>query len=338
VRQVWDLYVAANWSTLRPKTQTRYAGDWRQWELYAGVGFVAEDVTPAMLHGFRRALEGRRYSVNMIRGIVSVCKLVYNWAEREELIGRNRWRLYQLKIAKDAQPESPAEYRHEDLEALLRQFDPGKASQWRPWVALTILGAQGVRQVAALQLRWSDLNLRHRVIVWPKATDKRGRDWPQPLGKAAVRALRVARDMAWRQSVQSPFVLYGTRGAPCYTIQSLWKALRHAEEKAGIPHRPQRAGHGFRRMVVGDLATATGNVMLALRAVGDQDARMAKHYLKDRDDELRRAFRVRDRVSVVAASQVPILTDAQVVELLNAPPGSRTQNLGIKSPLLCQLS
>jgi hypothetical protein len=30
--------------------------------------------------------------------------------------------------------------------------------------------------------------------------------------------------------------------------------------------------------------------MLALRAVGDQDARIAKHYLKDQDDEMRRAF------------------------------------------------
>jgi hypothetical protein len=144
--------------------------------------------------------------------------------------------------------------------------------------------------------------------------------------------------MARRQDVQSPFVLYGTRGVPSYTIQSLWKAIRRAEEKAGIPHRPQRAGYGVQRMVVGDLATATGNVMPALRAVGDQDARMAKHYLKDRDDEMRRAFRARDRASVVAASQAPVQRDVQVVDLLSAPPGSRTQNLGIKSPLLCQLS
>ena len=133
------------------------------------------------------------------------------------------------------------------------------------------------------------LDLSRRVVVWPKATDKRGKEWPQPLAKAAVRALRVARDVARRQDVQSPFVLYGTRGVPSYTIQSLWKAIRHAEEKAGIPHRRQRAGHGFRRMVV-----------------GDQDARMAKHYLKNRDDEMRRAFRARDRASVVAASQAPV--------------------------------
>ena len=116
------------------------------------------------------------------------------------------------------------------------------------------------------------------------------------------------------------------------------EGLRHAEETGSIPHQPQRAGHWFRRMVVGDLATTTGNVMLALRAVGDQDARMAKLCLKDRDDEMRRAFRVRDRASVGAASQVQIEADAQVVDLLSAPPGSRTQNLGIKSPLLCQLS
>jgi hypothetical protein len=91
-------------------------------------------------------------------------------------------------------------------------------------------------------------------------------------------------------------------------------------------------------MVVGDLATATGSVMVARRAVGDQDARMARHYLKDRDDEMRRAFRVRDRATVVPWSQALTFEESQVIELLNAPPGSRTQNLGIKSPLLCQLS
>jgi len=53
---------------------------------------------------------------------------------------------------------------------------------------------------------------------------------------------------------------------------------------------------------------------------------------------MRRAFGARDRASVGAASQMPIAVDVQVADLLSAPPGSRTQNLGIKSPLLCQLS
>jgi integrase len=33
----------------------------------------------------------------------------------------------------------------------------------RPRMALTLLGAEGARRVAALRLRWSDLDLRRRV-------------------------------------------------------------------------------------------------------------------------------------------------------------------------------
>jgi hypothetical protein len=53
---------------------------------------------------------------------------------------------------------------------------------------------------------------------------------------------------------------------------------------------------------------------------------------------MQRAFPARDRGSVEAVLQMPIAVDVQVVDLLSAPPGNRTQNLGIKSPLLCQLS
>lgn len=297
LRQLWELYQTACWSSLADNTQRLYADAWKQWELFAGRDSVAEDVTPAMLHSFRRALELRGLGINSIGQVVKTCKLVYNWGEREELLVRNRWRLYKFKVAKRDRPQSPAEYSSEETPALLAQLDPQKRG-WRGWVAITILEQQGVRQVSGLQLKWTDLDLRRRTITWPAETDKNGRVLVQPLRKATVRALRIARDHARRMEVESPYVLYSPkrgREQQCYTPQSLWAALRSAERRAGIEHQRQRAGHGFRRRVVGDLAEATGDTLLALRSVGDRDIRMAEHYRKDRDEQIAGAFKSLDR-------------------------------------------
>ena len=129
----------------------------------------------------------------------------------------------------------------------------------------------------------------------------------QPLRRATVQALRVARDWARRENVKSDYVLYGPaisvarKGGPRaagerpYTIQSFWKALTNAEDRAGVTHRPMRGGHGFRRMVVGDLAALTGDTLLALRSVGDRDPKRAEEYRKDRLDDVKQAFRALDR-------------------------------------------
>lgn len=296
VRELWELYQTAAWSSLAPNTQRLYADDWKRWELFAGRSFVAEDVTPTMLHRFRKELEGKPLGVNSIAQVVKTCKVVYNWGEREEVITRNRWRLFKYKVAKKDKPQSPDEYSPEELAALMAEVDPKRA--WRAWVCLTILAHQGVRQVSGLQLRWSDLRVKERAILWPAETDKNGRPLLQPLRKGTVRALRVARDRAVALGITSPYVIPGTakgKKQGHYSAQSLWAALTGAEERAGVEHKPRRAAHGLRRKVVGDLAAATGDTLLALRLVGDRDPRMAEHYRKSRETEASDAFRRLER-------------------------------------------
>lgn len=310
IRELWELYQTACWSSLSKNTHRLYGDDWKKWELFAGRDTIAEDVTPAMLHGFRRALEQRKLGVNSISQVVKTCKLVYNWGEREEVIGRNRWRLFKYKVAKKDKPGSPAEYSAEEADRFLGELRPDGRT-WRAWVALTILEQQGVRQVSGLQLEWTDLDLHRRVVTWPKETDKNGRTLVQPLRKATVHALRIARDHARRMGVTSRYVLWSPkrgREGEFYTAQSLWAALRGAERRAGVMHKPQRAAHGLRRKLVGDLADATGDTLLALRSVGDRDPRMAENYRKDRDEQVAGAFRKLDRRGngrpVAAPSQV----------------------------------
>ena len=55
-----------------------------------------------------------------------------------------------------------------------------------------------------------------------------------------------------------------------------------AEKAAGVAHRPWRALHGLRRMVVGDVFGVTGSLELAGEFVGQRDVDQARGYLRDR--------------------------------------------------------
>ena len=54
-----------------------------------------------------------------------------------------------------------------------------------------------------------------------------------------------------------------------------------------------RSGHGFRRGLVGDLLEAGNDMDLALKAIGDRDLRMAKHYAIKRNERIEAALSAR---------------------------------------------
>lgn len=70
-------------------------------------------------------------------------------------------------------------------------------------------------------------------------------------------------------------------------------AIHRAEKRAGIEPIKWRAGHGFRRGLVGDLVDQTGDVTLALQAIGDRDLSMATHYRTRRNDKVDAAVQER---------------------------------------------
>jgi integrase len=296
-RELWELYQVACWDGHRPATQRNYTDGWKKWELFAGRDFIVEDVTPAMLHRFRAFCERESLGVNTIATIVKVCKLVHSWGEREEVISRNRWRLYRYKVAKDQKPEPPPEYSTEEAEAILAHLSP-KGRGWRPWAAITFLYEWGVRANTVVHLRWQDIHLRGRYVEWPLLFDKTGKPWKQPLTKPAIRALRVCRDRAKKHGVTSPYVLFSskhTRPDLAYTPQSLWAGLMGAEARAGVIHRKQRAAHSIRRRVSNEFRRTTSDPLLGLRAIGDSDVRQLRNYQQDNLDDLRGAFKTRDR-------------------------------------------
>lgn len=294
---LWDRYRTAEWDHLRPNTRRLYTEHWRYWMAFTGPDFPVDQVTLEMVDDFRKA-QMKRHAMSVVNEATRTVKRVFNWGDGRELVQRNRVSRYRIKTPKDQRKASPPEYTPEEYGAFIAALDPSSATQWRPWVALTICGEQGVRSRAALHLQWADLDLDRRRIIWRAPFDKMGREWSQPLRQSTVRALRVARDRARRDGYRGPWVLYaGSRKnrGPTYTVQSLWRALKDAEKRSGVAKLEGRGAHGLRRLLAGEVNAATGNPVLAMRSIGDTDVRQASRYLKDRESEQRAAFRSLDR-------------------------------------------
>jgi integrase len=302
VKQVWAQYRAAAFPTLRPNTTRNYD---RQFALFADVvgwGARAEHVRLTHLDAVRKHYREDRtppLAHRTVREAIATAKMVWAWAEGRELLQRNRLHRYRYRIAKEERTESPPEFTDEEFLAMIAALDPEKGTQWRSWVTLMICAAQGARQHAVLHLQWADVDDAAGVITWRKEYDKNGTTWTQPLREPTRKALAVAR--AWttgergtrRWVYDTPWVLptgHALSESPTYTAGSLWKALKGAEQRAGIPHLKGRGAHGLRRLLAGNVHELTGDAMLALQAIGDRDPKMMARYLKKRDRRVRDAF------------------------------------------------
>jgi len=263
-----------------------------KWENAWGIHFPVENTTLDMAHQFRRDLTRLGLATTTNRQTVRTVQMVYAWGERNELITRNRLRLFRFRVSKDERVESPAEYRDDDVMKILAALDPKLRTQWRPFVALAVCGAQGVRQHAVLHLKWDDV--QGDTVTWQKAWDKLGREWSQPVRNLTRVALEVAR--FWREELDytGPWVIpsgSAKNRSETYSAQSLWSALCDAEKRAGIPHIKGRGAHGLRRLLAGNVAELTGDAVLAMNSIGDTDVRMASRYLKKRNDRIDDVFR-----------------------------------------------
>lgn len=293
VRELWNRFAEAEFPHFRARTKILYAEYFAKWLAIWGGDFVVEDTTLAMMHEFRAALSRLGLATNTVSRTIRTVKMVYAWAEANELIDRNRLHLYRFKVARDDRTESPAEYSAEETAKILGALDPKSATQWRPWVALTICANQGTRQNAVLHLQWADIDEEFGTLHWRPEWDKMGHDWTQPMREATKEALRAAREWREKMKYRGPWVLpagSSKNANEVYTIQSLWAALKGAERHSGVAKLKGRGGHSFRRKVMGDVNAEMGDPALALLAIGDTDIRQANRYLKKRDERVKDSF------------------------------------------------
>jgi integrase len=273
-----------------------------------GTATHAESLEAKQPGQFRAALEAKGWGLNTVRQTLRYVRGVYNWAERTERLTVNRWHRYIFKVPTGAKPAPRGEYRFEEFVRIWRELDPTKPHQWRAWAITGLLGIYGNRQHAILALQWAwDCG---EEIVIPASVEKTGKEAILPMFPLSRRILDVCREWATREGYTGDQVFYPAQApgripsqSAHYTIQSYTDALHRAERRAGVPYLPGRAGHGFRRGLVGDLADETGDVSLALQAIGDSMA-MAPRYRVRRDDRIRSLLsdRIADLLNVQPAT------------------------------------
>ncbi|HYL55588.1 MAG TPA: hypothetical protein VEU73_08445 [Gemmatimonadales bacterium] len=96
---------------------------------------------------------------------------------------------------------------------------------------------------------------------------------------AAYSALLTARWWRQRDGERGPWVFYspwatkkcGREEPGVRRAGPLACAHKVREERAGVPHRPFRAVHGFRRGVAGDVARGSGDAWLGVQYIGDRE-------------------------------------------------------------------
>ncbi len=282
LRQLWQAYLASPaWDELRPRTKINYAARWKKWEEFHTPDAFVDDTTLHHVDKFRTAARKTGMAMNQIRNVIAVARIVYNWGQSRKLLTTNDLALFRWKQPKDAEVLEPEEYTLEEFDKLLRQFDPTKTHGWRPWVALMLAGHEGQRANAVLHLRWSDVDFEGGRLLWPAAFQKQGKELDHPITFAVLSALITARIWREKLGVQSDWILPAARKhEQPFSYTSFHYQLMTAERSSGVGHKPYRAAHGFRRMVVGDVGERSGDRMLGLEYVGDTDPKMLKRYDK----------------------------------------------------------
>lgn len=297
MEQAVKAYIAHN-SHWRPKMVTSVTNKLKVWLAFTTEHLPVTDVTPELVDDFRRALRetprqktGKPMVAAQIARHVNEVKRLMRFAKARKYVTENPLAEYTMKLGKDEQPMEVPEYTNAEWDALLGALSYRKALEWRPFCCLLLGGILGARQTALRSLRWSDINIAHRVVTWPKAFDKMGKERKQPLPRDAVFALRIAKVWRVRSRYNGEWVFFGaqarTRHKP-WTEQALNEAVHRAEERAGVVHVPYRAMHGFRRTSAGNALEMSNNLKTAGEWIGDSDLKSLQKYLKSRPEHLQR--------------------------------------------------
>ena len=166
---------------------------------------------------------------------------------------------------------------------------------WRFAGALILAHETGHRIGAILKLRWADVDLDKRRIVWRKESDKMGFEHETPLSDQAANALKELRENNPGISEAWVFPYPGHDSRPtCRFLARQW--WHRAEKIAGLSHIDGLGWHGLRRK----FATELKHMPLKdLSQLGGWKATktVLDCYQKADEDTMRTALQERGRVA-----------------------------------------
>jgi len=291
LRALWERYATAVQDDIRHTTRVGYAQRWGKFELFANEDRLATDVTTALLSDYRTRLAQLGHSPNQVRLLIAAVRQVMRWGVMNDLIPITKVLEFRVKSPRGQRGIKMHEYRREEAEAIIRQWDPRAWYGWRPYVLTVLCSLTGRRARSLLHLEWRDVDFATGIVTWRGETDKMGEEQQRPLPELALEALWVA--YGWRCALgpSSPFVFFGAEGKTAnrpWTYSAANTMLHNAETAANVEHIKYRAFHGFRRGTTTDILVATGgNYKAAADYIGDRDLRIVRRsYDKERSEEM----------------------------------------------------
>jgi integrase len=299
VSELWQDFEMARAPEISPRTLKLYGDAFKEWQHEIGAFTPAGAFDVKTIGAFRAALEKRGLATATIRMTIRNIKIVYRWATDNHGLPVTAWQKYEFRVAKGKKTQRREEYREYEFARIWRTRDPRRSDQWRAWVAIGLLGIYGSRGSELLGLRW-DWIKGNRIVV-PAECVKNGEQLEFELFALTRGILNVAK--AWRKKLgyTGKYVLFPGQvaGRPHqsksehYTLGTLISVLHRAERDANVPTIKNRATHGFRRGLVGDLIDDTGDYTLAMQAIGDLDMSMVEYYRSRRKDKVAAAIQNR---------------------------------------------
>ena len=301
IGELFIRFVRANEHQWRETTRI---GAVQRWRIFAGIvgeQTFADLVTPETLDEVRERLRsvkrpktGRPTAPNQIRETLARVCGIWRWAKRRKLLADNPLAGYENGLGRDEGALEVPEYTPEEFTKLMAQLSPDHATGWRAYCVIALAGLLGKRERTLLELTWSTIDEEAGVFRWPKATDKTGKEWTQPMPDDARAVIAVMR--RWREKIgyTGPYAFPPARShskMPHYTADAVIKALHTAERRAGVEVIQYRALHSLKRMVVRSLHDLLGGDLLRVGAyVGNSSVKiLRKHYLRGREGDLDRA-------------------------------------------------
>lgn len=181
---------------------------------------------------------------------------VLNWAtlsgdgRGSPLLERNP--LKGLGVPKEENPRRPllTEEQYRKLRAIASDIDPHFE------LALVLAHETGHRIGAIRKLRWADVDLKAKRILWRAENDKIGMEHAPPLSDEAISVLEKARQVgkAIGDAPLFPDPEDGSRELDRHVVQDWW---RRGAKLAGIPPTARMGWHSLRRKFVNDLKPDT---------------------------------------------------------------------------------
>ena len=246
----------------------------------------------------RAGRSGKPAADRTIQQDLKLLLAILNWAARSrDEDGRLLLESNPLRGLKAPSEKNPTRVMltQAEYEALLRVADE---VNWRFRVALVLAHETGHRIGSIRQLRWSDIDMKARIIRWRAENEKTGYEHRTPVTAEVLAVLEEAR-MQNPKGGYSPVLPAPKDPSRCLDRSRVRVWWDKAQKLAGLEPRRGRGWHSLRRKFASDLMDQPLKVLCELGGWKTAQT-VLQCYQRADEDRLREALEARRSASVPA--------------------------------------